>query len=100
MKVIAHQPWQWFLLKDNDSYNFDVNVDIRPATFSVTFLLNEQEIEDYLKVGNEFLDNLALLVHKSFVMQTSINFTNRFINDKDLTNSITQAVKEWQKQNS
>lgn len=97
MKVIDHNRGSWFLLQDNERYIFDVYIDARFVGYGVTLYLNEQEIANYLTLGHDFLDKLALKVNENVL---SRNFTaqNRLVKDKDLSDLITKIIVEWRKE--
>lgn len=95
MQVIAHQPQHWYLLLYANDYIFDLCVNIGFSSFTVTFFLNEQETNNYLSMGNTYLDNLAYQVEQSAYHKSS-KFTDRFLHSQSLEKLVSEAIKYWQ----
>lgn len=97
MKVIDHERGSWFLLQDNERYIFDVYIEARFVGYGVTLYLTEQEIADYLELGHDFLEKLAMKVNEK-VLSKEFTAQNRLIEDKDLADLILQTIVQWRKE--
>ena len=63
MKVTAHQPHVWFLLKDGDAYYLDVNCNVSACSFDIVIKLNQEEFREYHGLGLVYIEYLAARVN-------------------------------------
>lgn len=59
MKVLAEEPWDWYLFDDMGQLFLDVLVEHGAISYSVTVELNAKESEHYLRDGAPFLLRMA-----------------------------------------
>lgn len=93
MRVIAEEPWSWFLLEEDGKLYLDVLVENGAVSFTVTSELISEEAARYAQEGIRYLSDLSSAMrHKALTRQWSApplpsNWAAR---------SIT-AIHEWQK---
>jgi hypothetical protein len=63
MEVIGHCKAFWYLLMDNNKYFLDVNSGSSFVGYSIAFELFDDEVRNYLEVGEEFITELAYKVN-------------------------------------
>lgn len=59
MKVVDHQPADWFFLESNEDYFLDVNCSRSFFGFSVAIRLTPEEVESYSRDGRNYIQELA-----------------------------------------
>ena len=92
MKVIEHKPLEWFLLQQGDDYYIDVNCSRSFVGFSVSVQLNSSEKMHYKNQGFSFIDSLG----EAIAQKSEINHP-RNIDNKELLDTIHEAIMEWNK---
>ena len=59
MKVVDHQPADWFLLASNEDFFLDVNCNRSFFGFSAAIHLTREEVELYARGGRHYIQELA-----------------------------------------
>lgn len=65
MKILDHEPQQWFLALDGDAVLLDVNCSHGAVDYDFQIELNEAEMAAYAKGGHTYLNSLAESIHYS-----------------------------------
>lgn len=72
MRVIAEEPWSWFLLEEDGTLYLDVLVENGAISFSVSSALSLEEATRYADAGIRYLSELSSAMrHKALMRQWS-----------------------------
>ncbi len=91
MHVVAHDPHNWFLLKEDGALYLDVNSGHSAVGFCVLIRLTEEEARRYREGGDPFLSALARDLQDR---GPSAALAERNLNG-ELGEAVTEAVVRW-----
>ena len=91
MRVVAHDPYNWFLLEGGGSLYLDVNSGHSAVGFAVLLRLTEEEARGYREGGEAFLSRLARNVQDR---GPSASLAERNL-DGELGEAVAEAVSRW-----
>lgn len=89
MKVVDHQPADWFFLESNEDYFLDVNCSRSFFGFSVAIQLTHEEVAFYKRDGSLYIQDLA-----NQVSGKSDPNHPRNISDEEMLKAIHVAIME------
>lgn len=69
MKVVAEEPWSWFLFEDGADRFLDVLVEHGAVSFSATVRLDENQVAGWALEGKRFLNAVASEVRTAALMR-------------------------------
>jgi hypothetical protein len=91
MKVIAEEPWNWFLFEDGKTLYLDVLVEHGATSYSVTNVLNIDQATTFKQKGSAYLNVLASDMRtKALMRQWSVPAL-----PSDWAELSISAVREW-----
>jgi hypothetical protein len=93
MRVVAEEPWNWFLFEDDGRLYLDVLVEHGAISFSVTSQLSTEQARDYERGGTPSLARLAgEMRHKGLMREWQADPMPPGWAERSIA-----AVHEWQK---
>lgn len=69
MKVIAEEPWDWFLFDDDGIYYLNVLVEHGAVSYDVTAQLNADQVAVFTRDGKSILMQLASDMRRQALMR-------------------------------
>jgi hypothetical protein len=94
MKVVAEEPWNWFLFEDDGRLYLDVLVEHGATSFSVTAELSSECASAFRRDGATALDGLAgEMRHKGLMRVWHVPTLPTGWSERSVA-----AVHDWQKQ--
>lgn len=96
MRVIAEEPWSWFLLEDDGKLFLDVLVENGAISFGATAELNPEQAARYAREGIGYLSGLSNeMRHQALMRQWSEPPL-----PPDWAKRSVAAVHEWRKRHN
>ena len=93
VKVVAEEPWDWFLFDDDGVYYLDVLVEHGAISYDVTAQLTADQVAVYARDGKSILMQLARdMRHQAIIRQWRASPLPAGWGPRS-----TAAVHEWQK---
>ena len=89
MKVIDHEPHDWFLLESADRLYLDARVSRSAVEWSVLVELTPQERQEYRALGKAYLHQLAARIDNYAAAYADRNLAQR------LGDEVMLAIREW-----
>lgn len=94
MKVVAEEPWNWFLFEDDGKLYLDVLVEHGAVSFSVTAELSSEQARAFRRDGAVALSGVAgEMRHQGFMREWQAPTLPSGWSARSVA-----AVHEWQKQ--
>ncbi|MBN3771445.1 hypothetical protein [Burkholderia sp. Se-20378] len=93
MRVIAEDPWSWFLLEEDGKLYLDVPVEHGAVSFGATSELSPEQATRYAHEGIRYLRDLSTAIrHKALMREWSAPPLPPDWEARSIT-----AIHEWQK---
>jgi hypothetical protein len=93
MRVVAEEPWSWFLFEDDGKLFLDVLVENGAISFAATAEFNPEQAARYAREGIGYLNDLSSeMRHKALMRQWSEPPL-----PPDWAQRSVAAVHEWRK---
>lgn len=93
MRVVAEEPWNWFLFEDEGKHYLDVLVEHGAVSFSVTAELSADQVNAYERGGMSILEPVSgEMRHKALMREWRIQTL-----PADWSQRSVAAVQAWQR---